>query len=69
MSKIGGDHYRVTKIEVMDIIDEFNLDFKLGNAIKYILRAEFKGSRDQDLFKALNYIHKELYGTWFNKED
>ena len=60
-----GDHYRTTGIEVMDIIEQFELDFSLGNSLKYILRAPHKGTEEEDLFKALNYLHRKLYGTWF----
>src|SRR5262249_2287986 len=32
-------HYKGNKFEAIDIIEDFNLNFNLGNAIKYILRA------------------------------
>ena len=54
------DHYNKGGIEVLDIIDAFNLDFALGNAIKYILRADFKGNKAQDLQKARFYINHAL---------
>ena len=53
-------HYNKGGIEVLDIIDAFNLDFALGNAIKYILRADFKGNKAQDLQKAGFYINHSL---------
>tara|TARA_B100000242_G_C43016074_1_gene472459 strand:+ start:872 stop:1099 length:228 start_codon:yes stop_codon:yes gene_type:complete len=52
-------HYlKNTGHEVIDVIDAWDLDFKLGNAIKYIARA---GKKDklktvQDLEKAIWYI-------------
>jgi hypothetical protein len=56
-------HYQSNEIEVIDIIDSFNLNFNLGNSIKYILRADKKGNKKQDLEKALWYINHELQKT------
>lgn len=53
-------HYQGNGIEVIDIIEAFELNFSLGNAIKYILRADKKGNKKQDLEKALWYINNEL---------
>jgi len=57
------EHYQSNGIEVIDIIDSFNLNFNLGNSIKYILRADKKGNKKQDLEKALWYINHELQKT------
>ena len=54
------DHYQGNKMEVIDIIEDYNLGFSLGNAIKYILRADKKGNKKQDLEKAIWYINREL---------
>lgn len=57
-------HYQGNKLEVIDIIEDFDLSFCLGNAIKYILRAGKKidvvGDRDLDLKKAVWYINRAL---------
>ncbi len=54
-------HYQsVGGIEAIDVIEGFNLNFNLGNAIKYILRADKKGNKKQDLEKSLWYIKREL---------
>lgn len=45
-------------IECIDVIEHMN--FCLGNAIKYIWRAEEKGNDIQDLEKALWYVEREL---------
>lgn len=45
-------------IEVIRITEHMN--FCLGNAVKYILRSEFKGNRIEDLEKARWYIEREL---------
>jgi hypothetical protein len=55
-------HYKGNKFEVIDIIEDFELGFSLGNAIKYILRA---GDKDptkyvEDLEKAIWYIKREI---------
>ena len=54
------EHYQGNGIEVIDIIDSFELNFDLGNAIKYILRADKKGNRKQDLEKARWYLNREI---------
>jgi len=45
---------------VIDIIEDFNLNFSLGNAIKYILRSDKKENRIQDLKKAVWYLNHEI---------
>ena len=55
-------HYNTGKIEVIEAIDDWNLDFCLGNAVKYIARA---GKKDpdktiEDLEKAKWYIQHEI---------
>lgn len=54
------DHYQGNKFEVIDIIEDFDLNFSLGSAIKYILRAGKKDDRKQDLEKAIWYLKREL---------
>ncbi len=53
-------HYAGKKFEVIEIIDDFDLDFSLGNAIKYILRAGKKGSKVEDLKKAVWYLQHNI---------
>lgn len=58
--QIGGEHYLGKNIQPLDVIDEYQLDFYLGNVLKYILRKKGdKYDRIQDLKKAKHYI--ELY--------
>lgn len=45
-------------VEVIDITEQLN--FCMGNAIKYILRADRKGKPLEDLAKARWYIDREL---------
>lgn len=60
-------HYQsdTDKIEVIDVIEAFKLNFNLGNVIKYVLRAGKKGENVQmemlkDLSKALWYLNREV---------
>ncbi len=53
-------HYQGTKTEVIDIIEDYELGFNLGNAVKYVLRCENKGNKKQDLEKAIWYLNREL---------
>ena len=48
--------------EAIKVIDAWNLDFCLGNVVKYISREEKKGnnSKEQDLKKALWYLEHEI---------
>ena len=47
-------------IEAIDIIESWDLNFSLGNAIKYILRSPYKGKQIEDLEKARWYIDREI---------
>lgn len=52
-------HYNSTSITALQVIDDWNLDFYLGNVVKYIKRHELKGNALQDLKKAAQYL--QLY--------
>ena len=47
-------------MEVIKIINHYDLNFELGNVLKYVLRADKKGNRKQDLQKALWYLQHEI---------
>lgn len=53
-------HYNKGKFEVIDVIEDWNVGFNLGNAIKYIARCEHKGNKKQDLEKAMWYLKREI---------
>lgn len=54
-------HYRgAGGMEAIDVIEAFVLDFNLGNAVKYILRAGRKGDPLEDLRKASWYIARKI---------
>lgn len=53
-------HYNYSRYEVIDVIEDWKLSFHLGNAVKYIARAERKGSYSEDLRKAIWYLAREI---------
>ncbi len=55
-------HYTDGKIEVIDFIEDKQLGFCLGNAIKYISRAgkKYKDKEIEDLEKAIWYIKRRI---------
>lgn len=53
-------HYKAEGIEAIDVIEAFCLDFSLGNAVKYILRAGRKGDALEDLRKAAWYLARAI---------
>jgi plasmid replication initiation protein len=54
------EHYTASAIEVIDAIEAWNLNFHLGNVIKYITRCDRKGSPIEDLKKARWYLDREI---------
>ena len=54
-------HYTAGGIETIDFIEAKDLNFRLGNAVKYITRAGKKDSDPvQDLEKAAWYLKREI---------
>jgi len=56
-------HYRADSgLEAIDAIEAWNLNFNLGNVVKYVCRAGLKDSATatEDLEKALWYLSREL---------
>ena len=47
-------------IEAIDIIESWDLNFSLGNAIKYIPRIPYKDKQIEDLEKAKWYLEREI---------
>lgn len=62
MSKHSPDHYQLGKIEVWDFIVDQDMDYLLGNVVKYVCRAGAKPgeSREDDLLKAIAYLNRAL---------
>lgn len=70
LDPINPAHYKNYRIEVIDALEAWNLNFHRANAIKYIVRA---GRKDpdtelQDLQKAKWYLDREIQrvklGVW-----
>ena len=53
-------HYNSGKFEVIDIIEDWELDFHCGNAIKYIGRHNHKDNPKGDIEKAIWYLQRYL---------
>jgi hypothetical protein len=53
-------HYRAGGIETIDFIEAKDLNYRLGNAVKYITRAKHKGNELEDLKKAQWYLNREI---------
>ena len=56
----GPTYYQRGSIDVWHFIRDQELNFHLGNAIKYICSAGYKDSKIQDLKKAIHYLENEL---------
>ena len=62
----GGDpvnnpaHYTVGGIETIDFIEAKKLNYRLGNVVKYLTRADHKGNKIEDLRKAQWYLEREI---------
>ena len=53
-------YYTRGTIECWDFIRDQQLNYHLGNAVKYICRAGHKDSAESDLKKAIHYLENEL---------
>jgi hypothetical protein len=53
-------HYKIGGIETIDFIEAKRLNYNMGNAVKYITRADHKNNRLQDLEKARWYLDREI---------
>ena len=53
-------HYNMGKIEVIDFIEDQKLGFHLGNAVKYITRAQHKTKSEEDIKKAIWYLERAI---------
>ena len=54
-------HYESTgDYDVIDFVQDYKLNFNRGNVIKYIARAGKKDDELQDLYKAKDYIEREI---------
>jgi len=51
-------HYTFGKIEVIDVIDDWNLGFYEAQVLKYLARYKYKGDPIGDLKKAKWYLDR-----------
>lgn len=53
-------HYTKGGIETIDFIEAKDLNYNLGNVVKYVTRSGLKGTRIEDLKKAKWYLEREI---------
>ena len=54
-------HYQTGKIyDLIDVIQDYKLNFNRGNVLKYVCRAGKKEDEVKDLEKAVDYLQREL---------
>jgi len=53
-------HYKAGGIETIDFIEAKKLGYNLGNVVKYVSRADYKGRLVEDLKKAEWYLKREI---------
>ena len=56
----GPAYYRRGSIQVWDFIRDQELNFHLGNVVKYVCRAGHKENDIDDLSKAIHYLANEV---------
>ena len=56
----GPKYYRRGSIQVWDFVRDQELNFHLGNVIKYVCRAGHKDDDIEDLSKAIHYLSNEI---------
>ena len=56
----GPQYYRRGNIQVWDFVRDQELNFHLGNVIKYVCRAGHKYDDIDDLEKAIHYLQNEV---------
>ena len=68
------EHYKQGEIEAIEFIEQTIEGYSpkdaylVGNILKYIARAPYKGSMQADLEKAENYMHRLVHGVWKGEE-
>jgi hypothetical protein len=51
-------HYMGNGVEAIEVIESYDLDYHLGNAMKYLLRSSKKGNERQDIEKSHWYLRR-----------
>tara|TARA_R110000851_G_scaffold37126_1_gene96139 strand:+ start:787 stop:990 length:204 start_codon:yes stop_codon:yes gene_type:complete len=60
MSNVNHPQHYNEGVEAIDVIESWDLNFNVGNVIKYMLRSAHKGEEIQDLEKAKWYLDRHL---------
>jgi uncharacterized protein DUF3310 len=60
-------HYNAGKIEAITVIEDWQLGFCEGNAVKYICRAAHTGRELEDLQKARWYLDRRIAALAINR--
>lgn len=53
-------HYRRHRLQPIDVIEDWELNYRLGSALKYIGRYRYKDNPIVDLEKAVWYLEREI---------
>ncbi len=63
-------HYNAGKIEVIEAIEDWKLNYHRGNAVKYVARAGKKNpdKEVEDLQKAIWYLNRDIERIQAQKE-
>ncbi len=70
MTTLHPDHYCAGRqYEPKDVIRDWDLNFNLGNVVKYVSRAGRKGDAITDLLKARQYLDFEIKALALAKEE
>ncbi len=55
------DHYNNNQgYDIIDVCNDYSLSFNKGNIVKYVARAGKKDDELKDLYKALDYLQREI---------
>jgi hypothetical protein len=57
---ITPSHYNAASITTFDVVQAWELDFFLGNVVKYVQRHKHKGKPLEDLKKAARYLQEAI---------
>lgn len=54
------EHYTFGTIEVIDVIEDWEMGYHLANVLKYIARSPYKGNPLEDLKKAKWFLQRKI---------
>lgn len=62
VAQVGGSHYEARGLQHWDLMEVFDIGYLEGQATKYIVRWDKKGTPVLDLGKAISYVERLLAG-------